>query len=331
VNIERARRPGSLSLACVACVALGPLAGCSPTFDPPSLVESVRLLAISADQPYAAPGATVTMNALAFDGRPAAQQAQAMTISWVPVVCSDPPNDSYFACYPGFAAALPAGVDLTAVLTQGPSLSFEMPADVITAHAQPLSGSAYGMVVVFAIACAGHVERVDRTADTVPPAPPLGCLDENGTELGPDDSVFAYAQVFSFAGRTNANPVISNLTRGGMAVDATSGITLTACAAGSKCPSVDLDTEVPSSSQELDPGDLNVNGTPLHEEIWVDYYLTAGTVGTSGLLYDATAGKLADSSVKLTAPATAGENSLWAVARDNRGGVSWLEVPLHVE
>jgi hypothetical protein len=321
-----------VSIARILCLSLVPLslAGCGTSFDPASLVESVRLLAISADKPYAAPGDTVSMQVLAYDGR--AQKPAPMQVFWVPIVCPDPPGDAYFACYPGFAEAARPGVDLTPMLTAGPSFSFHVPDDIITAHPRPASGTPFGMVVVFAIACAGHVQLVEQSAATVPPAPPLGCFDDTGAELGPDDSVFAYAQVFSFAdGRTNQNPVIDNLTFAGAAVDPVQGITVAACPPTGKCPSTALDTVVPSSSWELDPADLNASGVPLHEEVWVDYFLTAGTVGDSALLYDAAAGKLADPAVQLTAPTAAGAQVLWAVVHDNRGGVSWLQVPMNVQ
>jgi hypothetical protein len=311
------------------------LPACGTSFAPESLVESVRLLAISADTPYAAPGATVTMSALAYDGRPNVTPLMPeKLVYWVPIVCPDPPGDSYFACYPAFGEVLEPGVDLTSVLAQGTSFSFKMPVDVITAHPRSGSGSPYGMVVVFAMACAGHVQFVGVDEDTLPPAPPLGCFDDGGAELGPDDSVFAYAQVYSFAdGRTNANPVIDGLTFGGGPVDPTQGITVGPCPGPRACPSNALDTVVPSSSQELDPADLSPSGVPLHEEIWVDYYLTAGTVGGPALLYDATAGKVATSAVQLTAPTVAvtGPQFLWAVVHDNRGGVKWLQVPLNVQ
>jgi hypothetical protein len=168
----------------------------------------------------------------------------------------------------------------------------------------------------------------------VPAAPPLGCFDDTGAALGPDDSVFAYAQVFSFAdGRTNQDPLISGLTFGGAAVDPAQGITVTHCPPTGKCPSTALSTMVPSSSWELDPADLNANGVALHEEIWSEYYVTAGTVGDSLLLYDASTGALTNPSpsVNFTAPTTPGDQTLWSVVHDNRGGVSWLQVPVHVE
>jgi hypothetical protein len=322
------------ALAASVLLAAPAAAGCGPSFDPVSLVESVRVLGIQADKPYPAPGDTVTMTALAVDGRPpGTSKPTPMVMYWVPVVCPNPPGDAYFACYPGFGERLKPDVDLTPVLDAGPMFSFHVPEDIITSHPRPKSGTAFGLVTVFGIACAGHVQYVDRGDDTVPPAPPLGCFDETGAELGPDDSVFAYAQVFSFAdGRTNQNPVVDGLTLAGAPVDRTAGITFAACPTTGKCGTIALDTVVPSSSWELDPADLDSSGAPLHEEIWADYYVTAGSVDNTALLYDAATGKIASSSsaVKLTPPATTGAGTLWSVVRDNRGGVAWVEVPVQV-
>jgi len=321
----RARAIPSLSL-------LAALAGCgAPAFDPPNLVESVRVLAIRADKPYAAPGAMVSMEMLAFDGRPKPVTGAPMRLFWVPVVCPDPAGDAYFACYPFFGAALRPGVDVSAELTEGTRFSFEMPADLITSHAPPKSGAPYGVVVIFAMACAGHVQFVERGGGTLPPRPPLGCFDPKGVELGPDDSVFAYAQVFSFQGRTNTNPVLDHLTFAGAPVDPAEGITLDHCGQG-RCDGAALDTVVPGESQEPDPADRDATGKALKEEVWVAYYVTAGSVsGGTALLYDAHLGKMPSTSIKLQPPATAGEETLWAVVHDNRGGVSWTQVPMHVK
>jgi hypothetical protein len=64
----------------------------------------------------------------------------------------------------------------------------------------------------------------------------------------------------------------------------------------------------------------------------VDYYMTAGSVDKDSLLlFDATAGQVSNSSAKFTAPPTPGAQVLWAVVRDNRGGVSWVQAPLSVK
>ncbi len=239
-----------LSLLALASGASVAYCGCGSPFDPANLVESVRLLAISADKPYAAPGDTVNMSALAFDARPpVTPPATPMTVYWVPVACVDPPGDSYFACYPGFAeAGLAEGVDLTSKLIAGTTFSFEMPADAITRHAAPASGAAYGVAFVFAIACAGHVQYVGVNESTLPPAPPLGCFDDTGAALGANDSVFAYAQVFSFADRTNANPVIKTLTLNGTTIDdPTVGLSVPHCPPGTrKCATFPLATDGPA-------------------------------------------------------------------------------------
>jgi hypothetical protein len=325
------RTPGSLCAARIALASLA-LSGCGTNFDPPSLVESVRLLAIRADKPYAAPGDTVTMTALVYDNRKPPQPPEVllpMQVYWAPKVCNDPLHDSYYNCY-----AFPAspGADVTSSLMTGTTFSFSVWDHLIDMH-QPSSG--YGVAFVFAIACAGNVHYLGVNTGTVPFAPPLGCFDDTTTpptKLGSDDSVFAYAQIFSFAdGRTNAIPQIDHLTFGGVEVDAMQGIPVAACPATGRCASTALDTIVPSSSWELDPADLSRSGTPLHEEIWVNYFVSKGSVADSALLYDATTGKIPNSAVQYTAPTEPGEQMLWAVVRDNRGGVNWLQVPLHVQ
>jgi hypothetical protein len=208
-----------------------------------------------------------------------------------------------------------------------------MPADAITSHRLQRGGDPYGLAVAFAIACAGHVEYTPQ-AGGAPDALPLGCFDDNHVQLGPDDFVFAYSLVYAFSDRTNANPVIDHLSLNGNAVDAMRGITLDHCTQPSidDCPTSQLDTVVPATSQELDPADINANGNELREEIWVDYYLTAGKVKSDTvILFDPRLGALSNTADALSAPRSAGAYSLWAVAHDNRGGVSWLQVPFDAQ
>jgi hypothetical protein len=53
-------------LAAITAIA-GASAACSTDFDPSSRVAGLRVLAVRADQPYAPPGATVQLTALAVD------------------------------------------------------------------------------------------------------------------------------------------------------------------------------------------------------------------------------------------------------------------------
>lgn len=94
----------SLALAWVVVVVVSyEASSCAPKeFPSGSQVTSVRILASSADPPYATPGSPVRVRVLAFDGR--ANKTQPMNLSWLPFVCKDPPNDAYYACFQQFAA-----------------------------------------------------------------------------------------------------------------------------------------------------------------------------------------------------------------------------------
>jgi len=81
---------------------------------------------------------------------------------------------------------------------------------------------------------------------------------------------------------------------------------------------------------ELNPDNLDVNGNVLHEQIWVDYLLTGGKVKNDVIiLFDSRTGRLPSTVDDLHAPQAAGDYQLWAVVRDDRGGATWLTVPLH--
>jgi hypothetical protein len=315
--------------------ALGALAALSlacnaPSFTPASKVESVRILATHADAPYAAPGATVTMTALAADGR--TNPATPMTVSWLPLPCVDPPGDAFSGCFPYFAALIPAGVDLGPSLTTGTTFTFQMPADAIANHPTAPGSDPYGLAVVFTFACAGHVEYVPPPAGGPPDAVPFGCFDGAGKRLGADDFVFAYSLVYAFADRTNANPVIDSVTYGGTAIDVDAGVTVPRCTKPKldDCPTKPLDVVVPASSQEVDPNNLDFNGAALKEEIYVDYYVTAGKVADDTIiLYDPHRGRLSGTGDAFTAPQAAGDSWLWVVVHDDRGGEADLQIPVH--
>jgi len=82
------------------------LSSCAPSGfqDEAQLQGGVRILASSADPPYAAPGQPVRVSVLAYDGRSqAAQSASPMHVYWFPIVCENPTLDEYYACFDQFA------------------------------------------------------------------------------------------------------------------------------------------------------------------------------------------------------------------------------------
>lgn len=342
---------------------------CAPSgFADETVIATVRILASSADPAYAQPGSNVGLQVLAFDGR--TTQTEPMQIYWLPFVCEDPTDDAYYACFQQLGngdagapagdggagsaglGALRPGVDLTPFLPTGPSYQFQMPSDVLTQH-PPVSGepAPYGLGILFNVACAGHLELVqpDPTSDN-PQQVPLGCFDQSENQLGPDDWVLGFTRVYAFApdsGITNANPTISSIDVQGSPLTVTlepnttqiyttQAFTTSHCTASrrSDCPHVAIGPVVPPSSWEVTQ-QMGANGLPENEEIWADFYSTFGQfTGDASLLYDATKGSIGDPSVtdnQFLPPNAAGNGFIWIVVHDNRGGASWVTIPVEVQ
>jgi hypothetical protein len=307
------------------------LPGCNPpSFEAPSDVDSVRVLATRADTSYAPPGAKVNLQVLAVDGR--VNPSDAMQVYWLPAACINPPGDAYYGCFPGFGGQFRRGVDLAGELSSGSAFSFQMPDDVIASHAGVAGEPPYGLAVVFTLACAGHVEYRPELAAS-PDAVPFACFDAAEHRLGAEDFVFAYSLVYAFADRSNENPTLEGVTYGGTLIDPSAGLQIQHCQKSSidDCSAVKLDVNVPRSSQEPDPSNLSASGDTLGESLYVQYYATGGKIANdTTVIFDARAGRLAQTGDDFRAPLTPGEYQLWAVVHDNRGGVVWQALPLHV-
>ncbi|MDP8999974.1 MAG: hypothetical protein M3O46_07675 [Myxococcota bacterium] len=357
---------GARAFACVV-VACGGWASssCAPSgFQSETLIASVRILASSADRSYAKPGARVTARVLTFDGR--ASEAAPMTTQWLPFVCMNPPSDAYYACFQQFAGSvagvadggantaaktltacdttmggsagldggLQEGVDLTRALVSGDCVQFAMPNDAVSAHATtPPPATPYGLAILFNIACAGHVELVARDPNNVQ-TPPIGCFDAQHNRLGANDYVIGFTRIYAYDALQNANPVIDHVDVDGRMADLSLGIPAQHCAAGGSCPSIHIGPVVPTSSQEENPEEHDVNGNPLREQIWAQYFSTVGSFKSEArLLYDPTTGSLgapSDTDNEFQPPDHAGDGTIWIVVHDNRGGVTWVTVPVHV-
>jgi hypothetical protein len=252
----------------------------------------------------------------------------------------------------GLPSAIGPGVDLSPFLPTGPTFSVPISSDIIAKHA-PVSGSyPYGIALVFNMACAGHPELLPVNPNNLSfNQVPLGCFDKNGNLLGSDSYVVGYATIYAYATLTNNNPVISDFLYQDAALDGgylgdsstedasvlgTPLISVPTCgssdAGSNDCPTYSFDIRVLSSSWEVDPQNLGSNGQPEHEQIWVDYYWTAGSFSDdSRLVYDPVQGYIGKTAVQLTAPSNPTTATFWAVVHDNRGGVSWDVVPYTVE
>jgi hypothetical protein len=332
------------------------LMGCGLSdFDPSSKILTVRVLASKADKPYAPPGATVTVEVLAYDGRKT--RPEPMKIYWLPFLCKNPIQDAYYACFSQLAgggmmmapnpagAFLKPGVDLTPFIPSGSTYTVTLPMDIVTSHpVVPGADAPYGLGIVFNVACAGHIEIIERDPSN-PQAVPLGCFDAAHNRLGPDDYVIGFSRIYGYDTRTNNNPEITEAHLEGVKIDPHDGLIVDHCtskaadssgaaitAAEMACPKIKLDVVVPDSSQEIAEGDVGADGTTRKEQIWAAYYTTLGTFGSDArLLYDPVTGKVPGTENDYQAPMETGEGTMWLVVHDNRGGASWLPLPLHVK
>jgi hypothetical protein len=274
-------------------------------------------------------------------------------VSWLPP-CINPKDDAYYNCFPQFASlakTVSPGQDLTPALTTGTTFQFTMPADAVAGHPQtpgtPVVGGVpafYGLAVLFNLACTGHLELLPSDPSNAnPQALPVGCFDQQHNQLGANDFVFGFTTVYAYdesmlSQLSNTNPVIDSIDFDGTALtpasDGTySAVTVTHCEGS--CKTLKIGPAVPSSSWELNPEAFDLNGKPLHEQIWADFYVSLGSLSDGArLLYDATSGSLGglgDTDDTFTPPNQAGTGFLWIVVHDNRAGASWATVPLTIQ
>lgn len=243
--------------------------------------------------------------------------------------------------------------------------TFTMPANAL----QPRKGVThdYGLAILFNVACAGRVGLVPPDPNNVQ-SPPFGCFGPDGGLSSPDDYVLGFTRVYSYdpTFTTNKNPVIDDIHISGFDLpdagadcgpqgpgggqldtklllnpDGTlsgddGGLTqVTVFRQGNHCSrTLHIGPEVPTSSQEPNPAQLDVNMHPVSEQITAEFYSTLGSFKSGArLLYDPSSGSVGDTSVTdndFTPPSDPGTGTIWIVVRDNRGGATWAIIPVTV-
>jgi hypothetical protein len=367
------RRTARLLGASAAAIAVAVGACGINDFDSPTKLESVRVLGTRAafDEAYARPGDSVTLETLAVDGR--TSPTTPLTTYWIPYVCQDPKNDLYAACFTapseggdggagdggggagafggGAGALLQPGTDLTPFLPTGPRYTFQVPKG-LPIKTVPGITTPYGLVMVFNIACAGHVQVTAFNPSTGQQQVPLGCFDDAGNALGANDYVIGFTRVYVHGDPDhpnpdpNQNPAIAGVVVQGQEIatqadpsrppgdahDVPAPVHLTFAACNHTCKASTIDLDVPIASWESNPDDVDPTGAQRHEAIWVDYYATGGSIdGEARLLYDSTAGRLSSTETKYTPPDDPGDAKVYAVVHDNRDGVTWIELDVHAQ
>jgi hypothetical protein len=103
-------------------------------------------------------------------------------------------------------------------------------------------------------------------------------------------------------------------------------LTLDTCVDG-ECDTIDVQPLVDPASAELDDAASARSAEMLGEQMWVNYYASAGEVSEEvRLLNDAVTGFNTDTATEYEAADEPRVSYVWAVAHDNRGGTEWARV-----
>jgi hypothetical protein len=332
------------------CAALALLfgAGCGADVDPIEEIKTLRVLGVRKSLPYAKPGDEVELEMLWSDGRPEAQRSP-VQVTWFSG-CFNPPGDQYFGCYPQLAeldvqSCLTGTGGLRCGLGDRFSLRMETPdgSPLLRPQTKP-DLLPYGLAVVFFAACGGRLAPA-----TDPNAFPLDCVDPQGKSLGPDGFVAGYSTIYAYESLTNANPVIGGLDVAGQAAqnaciddacltppaaDPRCGdagvVCVKACdkdGSTTDCPEIPLKPRLDRSIVEKD----TVVSGDYDEQIWVSYLVDRGGIREPlRLVNDGVKGWNEDFGTAIFAPREPGPLTVWALVRDNRGGVGWTRATLVV-
>jgi hypothetical protein len=294
----------------LALLATLALSACEAEFAPGTQVNSLRVLAVQADTPYAHPGDTVRLQALSYD-------PLARPITWAWAACPSPAGSSVDDCLDQVRADAASGE--LVVLAQGEgqdNIDVTIPLDALDgipelARPQALAG-------VLSIACPGALELGDLGTSL-----PFRCTDpESGAELDLHDTVVGVKRVFLRESDVNLNPVIERVLFDGeeWLADDIKQV--------DGCPTDDFDYDACGSAvrhrvaavlneQSFEAG-RDEFGSDFSEGVIVQHYSTDGIFEDEvRIAEDPETGWVARSSASGT------EVSVWFVARDDRGGVSW--------
>jgi hypothetical protein len=346
MNAKSFRRAALASLAALAVGA--PCCGGGDLGSPAEVTE-LRVLAVTADKPYAAPSDMVTFRLTYADAL--GDEPRPLSVKWIGG-CVNPIGDDYLGCFaqPSVIASLVMSKDQMVAADQSgvpDAVSFAMPipGDVLDEPQIAESGAPFSVAYAFFVVCAGTIQLA--AAEQGEESFPLQCIGEGGKVLGAESFVVGYTQVYVFGdGRPNTNPPVLGLMLDGTDIpgDAESAPVVEKCVvaatpqeggcaqnAADDCKTYKIQATVEDVA-EIDPESYKPGETPVKEAIWIDYFTDKGDItGFRQLVNDPATGYKPVHATTFTPPAEAGLVNLWAVVHDARGGSSVIRRVVRVE
>lgn len=298
--------PRSLTRALLAGLLLP---ACGAEFDPGTQVDSLRVLAVRADSPFVHPGDTVRLQALSHD--PAERP-----ISWAWAACPSPAGSRVEDCL-NQVRDLAGGGELP-LLGMGEGLdAVDVPVPADALEGIPIEARQQSLAGVVSVACPGNLE-VLNVAERIP----FRCTDrESGEELGLHDMVVGIKRLFLRETEQNQNPVIDNVLFDGEVWPSDEVKEVDACVTAKfayddcKGQAHDIATVVSPDSFEAGVDEF---GRDFSESLVVQHY------NTDGIFEDEVRIAEEPETTWVARSGSSGSTvTLWFVARDDRGGVSW--------
>ncbi len=291
--------------AFAACGGMFLLSCDGVNFEPASLVNSLRVLAVQADRPFASPGQSVHLEALIADPL---GQGRNVTVAWGTCI------------NPGSAEVSTCASTVSSFQTNAGTVDITVPADALANAPPSLPVGSVG--VVFA-ACAGTVTLTKHGLD------PVTCVDATGKTN--DHATFMWGEkritVVPGACNPNApddhvlcnhNPTIARLRVDGVIWPENEEKVLTACdartvATCSASGQHSLQLDITKDSVETYLGQT--------EDVVTFFFTSQGSLRDDFVRPDADGSAL--TVVALDRPDRSRPEQLWFVVRDDRGGMSF--------
>jgi hypothetical protein len=274
-------RAGLVFVACAAACS-------SDDFEPVSYVDTLRVLAVRADQSWAQPNEKVHLDTLVADptggGRP---------VTWAWSTCVDPGSQELSACWAAAGPFAPGG----------PTIDVTVPANASTS---------LGTVGVLFAACAGMLSLAKAAAA------PVTCTDATGRTNDRSSFMWGEKRILVVDGVRNANPRIADVLLDGTPWRADGDVrSIAPCGQGKVS-----DCDAPLRHRlEIAPAPGSAETVDGQTELLVGFFF----VSSGGVADDFARADVGPMATDLAAihtppktPATA-----WLVLRDDRGGVDW--------
>ena len=297
---------------------LAPLGACASDFDPGSRVTTLRVLAVQADQPFAAPGEPVHLDALSYD-----PQGRAITWGWA--TCVNPQASTVEGCLIKLAmdSAATGQPPNFVMATDMTSFDFTVPSDALSSL--PAAARAAAQVGIVSVACPGTLELGASSSDI-----PFVCRDSSGRELGLDEFVIGIKRVRIRERDRNANPTIAAITFDGADWPATEIKTVGHCSSDPNlfddCKGGDKHDIAAFVTPDSFEAGQDEFAASFSEHLITEYYATEGIFKDDVRISQ-------DPKTRWVARKSAAgrDLTLWFVVHDDRGGVTWDTRQVHVD